>query len=238
MQRHLRVGKAARDDVCGVCGGAGAAQAASVLPRLGRPATGRRLRIQSEMAKDLLDHGPLEDGGDDLEFPGAAPRAVPHVDVEDPLEQPRPADAAGPGLNRLDFALGANRCFGGRLLLSRRPLRHHPPPQLRMGRQHPVVPDQVQPRSGYQRRQAGARVGPRNSGGELVHRLARLATRRRLRIQPQVREDLLDRRDDSGVRGHVDRPGSLLRDRQAASLSQSRGSRIRSTGAGRRSAAS
>lgn len=35
----------------------------------------------------------------------------------------------GPGLNRPDLALGADRCFGGRLRLCGRPLRHHPRPQ-------------------------------------------------------------------------------------------------------------
>jgi hypothetical protein len=36
--------------------------------------------------QDLLDHRPLEDGRDDLQFPGAAPRAVLHVDLEKALE--------------------------------------------------------------------------------------------------------------------------------------------------------
>jgi hypothetical protein len=31
-----------------------------------------RLRIQPQVGKDLLDHRPLQDGGDDLELPGAA----------------------------------------------------------------------------------------------------------------------------------------------------------------------
>jgi hypothetical protein len=39
------------------------------------------------MAKDLLDHRPLEDGGDDLELPGAAVRAVLHVDVRAKLQR-------------------------------------------------------------------------------------------------------------------------------------------------------
>jgi hypothetical protein len=56
------------------------------------------------MAKDLLDHRPLEDGRDDLQLPAAAVRAVLHVDVEDALEQPRPADAMRPVLNRLCLA--------------------------------------------------------------------------------------------------------------------------------------
>lgn len=97
-QRHLRVGKAARDDVCGVCGGAGAAQAASVLPRLARPAPGRRLRIQPQVAEDLLDDRSLEDGRDDLELATATVGAVLHVDVEHALEQPRPTDEVRYGL--------------------------------------------------------------------------------------------------------------------------------------------
>ena len=52
-----------------------------------RPTLGRRLRIQSEMAKDLLDHRPLEDDGDDLKLPGAAVRAVLHVDVKAKLQR-------------------------------------------------------------------------------------------------------------------------------------------------------
>jgi hypothetical protein len=44
------------------------------------------------------------------------------------------------------------------------------------------------------RHRAGARVGTRLSGSELEPRLARLAARGRLRIQPQVREDLADHR--------------------------------------------
>jgi hypothetical protein len=34
------------------------------------------------VSKDLLDHRPLQDGGDDLELPGAAVRAVLHIDIE------------------------------------------------------------------------------------------------------------------------------------------------------------
>jgi hypothetical protein len=34
------------------------------------------------MAQDLLDHRPLQDGGDDFELPGAAVRAALHVDIE------------------------------------------------------------------------------------------------------------------------------------------------------------
>jgi hypothetical protein len=35
-----------------------------------------------QVSKDLLDHRPLQDGGDDLELPGAAVRAALHVDIE------------------------------------------------------------------------------------------------------------------------------------------------------------
>jgi hypothetical protein len=37
----------------------------------------------------------LQDRRDDLQFPGAAARAAPQVDVEDALEQPRPTDVSG-----------------------------------------------------------------------------------------------------------------------------------------------
>ena len=46
---------------------AGAAQVASVLPRLAGSAPGRRLRIQPQVGEDLLDDLPLEDGRDDLQ---------------------------------------------------------------------------------------------------------------------------------------------------------------------------
>ena len=52
------------------------------MPRLARSAPGRRLRVQPQVSEDLLDHRPLEDGRDDLEFPAAAVRAVLHADVE------------------------------------------------------------------------------------------------------------------------------------------------------------
>ena len=52
------------------------------------------LRVQPQVAEDLLDHGRLQDGGDDLEFSGAAVRAVMHVEIDHALEQPRPADAS------------------------------------------------------------------------------------------------------------------------------------------------
>jgi methionine biosynthesis protein MetW len=34
------------------------------------------------VSQDLLDHRPFQDGGDDLQFPAAAVRAVLHVNVE------------------------------------------------------------------------------------------------------------------------------------------------------------
>jgi hypothetical protein len=75
------------------------------------------------LGEDLLDHRPLEVGRDDLQFPGATVRPVVHVDAEDPFEQPHPADAMWPDLDRLDLALGSRSGFGGRLLLIRWPLR-------------------------------------------------------------------------------------------------------------------
>ena len=44
------------------------------------------------MAEDLDDHRRVFDGGDDLQS-AAAVRAVLHVDIEDPFEQPGPAQA-------------------------------------------------------------------------------------------------------------------------------------------------
>lgn len=76
------------------------------MSRLDRPRSGRWLRIQAQVSQDLLDRRPLQDGRDDLQFPTAAVWALAHVDVEDPLGQPRPADAVRPGvaLNRLALA--------------------------------------------------------------------------------------------------------------------------------------
>jgi len=56
-----------------------------VRPRLAHLTLGRGLRIQPQVSKDLLDHRPLQDGGDDLELPGAAVRAALHVDVKHAL---------------------------------------------------------------------------------------------------------------------------------------------------------
>jgi hypothetical protein len=44
----------------------------------------------------ILDDRLLVDGHDHLRFRGAAIRAVLHVDVEDALARPRPADAVHP----------------------------------------------------------------------------------------------------------------------------------------------
>ena len=75
------------------------------------------------MAQDLLDHRPLEDGRDDLELPGAAVWAVLHVDVEDALEKPRPADGifrVGPdGLNLGSISETLNRGGGQTVVVQR-----------------------------------------------------------------------------------------------------------------------
>jgi hypothetical protein len=66
------------------------------------------------VSDDLLDHRPLQDGGNDLELPAAAVRAVLHVDVKDSLEQPRPADASRPSLRSLGHTrTTANRAAPG-----------------------------------------------------------------------------------------------------------------------------
>lgn len=67
----------------------------SALTRLARLAPGRWLRVHAEVRQDPFDYRPLEDRRDDLQFRGAAVRAGMHVDVEDALGQPRPADLAG-----------------------------------------------------------------------------------------------------------------------------------------------
>jgi hypothetical protein len=60
---------------------AGGARVACV-PRLARPSPGRRPGIQPQAGEDLLDRCPQQDRRDDLQLPGAAARAAPHVDVE------------------------------------------------------------------------------------------------------------------------------------------------------------
>ena len=125
---------------------ADAAQAAESCPVLQGASSWRRLRLQDQVREAFFDDRPLQDGSDDLQFPGTAVRAVLHVDVEDALEQPRPADAVRPGRNRLGLAYTGHCDFDG-LLLHLGSLRHHQRPQLRVGGQHPVKADQVQPRA-------------------------------------------------------------------------------------------
>ena len=69
--------------------------------------------------------------------------------------------------------LGQRRMSISNARLSSRPLRHHSRPQLRVGRQHPVVPDQVQSR-------------PRRQCCQLLHELQW--------TQHQVRRSVLPRR--------------------------------------------
>ncbi len=60
-----------------------------------RPCTRRCADRQAEMCEDPGDYGRIFDGGDD--FHGAAALGtVFHVDIEDALEQPGPADARRP----------------------------------------------------------------------------------------------------------------------------------------------
>ena len=93
-----------------------------------------------------------QDGRDDLELPGAAVRAMLHVDVEDALEQPCPTHAVRPDLHSPDLALGSDNAFGGRLFVRARSLRHDQRPQLGVRGQDAMEPDEVQPRTRYQRR--------------------------------------------------------------------------------------
>ncbi len=60
-----------------------------------------RLRIQPQVGEDLLDHRPLQDGRDELQFAATAVGTVRHVDGQDSLEQPRPANAVRPYLDPL-----------------------------------------------------------------------------------------------------------------------------------------
>jgi len=57
---------------------------------------------------------------------------------------------ASPRISPAAPTCGASPVAGPRASMS---LRHHPRPQLRVGRQHPVVPDQVQPRPRHPCRQ-------------------------------------------------------------------------------------
>ena len=70
--------------------------------------------IQSQVSKNLLDHRPFQNGGDDLELRSPAVQAALHVEIEHPLEQPRLADESRPGLGGLDLALGGGCSLGGR----------------------------------------------------------------------------------------------------------------------------
>lgn len=97
---RLQGGSAVRGDVS-LTADAGRGSGSEVRPRLASPALGWRLRNQPQVGEDLLDHWPLENGGDDLQLAGAAVRAVLHIDIEYALEQPRPADNPSPGLPRV-----------------------------------------------------------------------------------------------------------------------------------------
>ena len=130
-QRQLGCGVALRPMACRLDGGRGSG--GDVVSRLARPAPGRRLGIEPQVGEDLLDHRPLEDGRDDLEIAAAAVRAVLHVDVEHALEQPRPADAAGPRLGTLDPAFGGGCGFGALFCLT----APAAPPQAAASRSEP-----------------------------------------------------------------------------------------------------
>jgi hypothetical protein len=95
-----------------------------VQPRLARPTHGRRLRVQTEASKELLDHPLLQGGGNDLELPSAVVRAARHVDVK-ALEQPQPAGASRPDLGGLGLRLDGYCSIGGRLGCSVHRLRRH-----------------------------------------------------------------------------------------------------------------
>jgi hypothetical protein len=67
------------------------------------------------MAEDFDNHRRIFDRGDDLQG-AAAIRAVLHVDVEDPFEQPGPAHARGVSLGRgvIGRGRGGTLCRNGR----------------------------------------------------------------------------------------------------------------------------
>lgn len=115
------------------------------LPRPVPPALGRGgWGGQPQVAQDPLDHRSLHECGDDLELAAAEVRAVLQGDVEDPLEQPRPADAYGPNLGGLGHALDAASGNAWRLLILGRPLWHHPRAQLRVRGEHAMESYEVQ----------------------------------------------------------------------------------------------
>ena len=122
-------------------------QRSAAPPRAPDPWAG--LRIQAQVSKDLLDHRPLQDGGDDLELPGATVRAALQVDVKHALEQPCPADACGPNFDGLGLALDAGCGNAWRFLVFGRPLRHHQRAKLRVRSQHPMESYEVQPGPGH-----------------------------------------------------------------------------------------
>lgn len=66
-------------------GGRGSARL--MPPRLARWLPGRGLRMQPQVGEGLLDRRSLQDGGDDHEVPGAAVRAVLHIDVKAKLQR-------------------------------------------------------------------------------------------------------------------------------------------------------
>ena len=96
-----------------------------LVPRLTRLAPRGRLRISPQVGEGLADHRPLEDRRDDPLRSATGSRAAPQVDIEDALEQPRPANALRPHRLRLERpALGVRRDLGGPL--HERQRAHHP----------------------------------------------------------------------------------------------------------------
>ena len=87
------------------------------------------------MREDPDNHGGLFDGGDNLKV-AATPRAVFEVDIEDALEQPRPAHA------RRYFMRVVGRIIAGFV----RWARHDRGTQPGMGCEHTVKTDQMQAR--------------------------------------------------------------------------------------------
>ena len=78
-----------------------------------------------------------------------AVRAVLEVDLKHAREQPDPTNARRPAVRAAWLGRGELRLAGDLLGA----VRHHQCPQLRVGRQHPMESDQVQPRSRHQRGQ-------------------------------------------------------------------------------------
>ncbi len=78
---------------------------------------GEGLRIQPQVAEDLLDHRLLEKGGNDPELAAAAVRTLLPVDVKNPLEQlHQPVDDRAQ--QRMQFVVGGRARFeeGGRAI--------------------------------------------------------------------------------------------------------------------------